>query len=293
MRSPICHLESSIAGVAFQIAPERETESVLLRDKHGIDIELIDDTGFSIRVDLKTNTIRIPIAALEYLWSFSHYTWVLVDEYRAAQPTGAKQFDCLGNSRLAQSNKLLEWAKSNLLADGNSPWPKSAPAPTRSVTADNDVVMANEMFLCALGWIVHHEIGHIALGHSHFLTNLAVREEQEADDYATDWLLSALGPNDQQHQKRALGVAVAILCIQSTEIHTNACPANTHPDAHERIFACLSKVDIDLSEPVNAYASVVLQFLFHDQNIKTDVDGESFGAILDDLLVSIARSKGT
>lgn len=291
MRSPICHLESSIAGVAFQIAPEREAESVALRDKHQIEIELIDDSGFSIRVDLKTSAIKLPIAALEYLWSFCHYTCVLVDEYRTAQMKGAKQFDCLGNSRLVSSNELLKWAKSNLLSEGTSQWPPSSPAPRRSGVANNDASVATELFLCALGWIVHHEIGHIALGHSHLLTDLAVREEQEADDYATDWLLSALDPSDRQRLKRALGIAAAILCIQSTEIQNSACLANTHPDAHERIFACLSKVEADHSELVNAYASVVLQYLFHDQSVDADVDGDSFGVIMGDLLVSIARSK--
>ena len=43
MRSPICHLESNIAAVAFNIAPEREADLAALRDKYGFEIHLVDE----------------------------------------------------------------------------------------------------------------------------------------------------------------------------------------------------------------------------------------------------------
>ena len=43
MRSPIYHLESNIAAVAFNIAPEREADLAALRDKYGFEIHLVDE----------------------------------------------------------------------------------------------------------------------------------------------------------------------------------------------------------------------------------------------------------
>lgn len=293
MRSPICKLEESIAGVAFKIAPEKENECARYRDQFGISIELIDDKDFSIRVNLSTKIIKLPIASLEYLWAFSHYCWVLTQEYVNAKRSGAEVFDCVGNARLRSSHELLHWAKDNLLTSGIRQWPGSFPAPEKDPEYCSDTDVANELFLCALGWMVHHEVGHIILQHSPFATALSEQEEKDADNYATDWLLSGLENNCPMMKKRALGIAVGVLCLQSLEVNAASCFRNTHPNAHHRIFSCLSKYKVRTEEIIEAFATVVMQYLFHDKGIMANIDGDSFESILREFLLDVARNKSS
>lgn len=293
MRSPICNIEESISGVAFKIAPEKETECAKNRDEHDISIDLIDDTKFSIRVNLSSNTIILPIASLEYIWAFALYCWVLTQEYASAQRAGVKEFDCTGNTRLKNSYLLLEWAKKNLLTTGTESWPIDLPMPKKSPENCSDIHVANELFLCSLGWMVHHEIGHIVLHHPPLATNFSEQEEKDADRHATDWLLSDLEENCPMLKKRALGIAVGVLCLQSLEVNTKSCLRNTHPNAHDRIFDCLSKYKVGTEEVVEAFSTVLLQYLFHNEGIKANIDGKSFSSILGDLLFDISRSKNS
>jgi len=81
MRSPICLLESKIAGSAFNVAPEKASLCAQRRNDQKIELVMVDEPKFGIRVrldaDSHTHEIVLPIASLEYLWSFSHYCWVL------------------------------------------------------------------------------------------------------------------------------------------------------------------------------------------------------------------------
>jgi hypothetical protein len=91
MRSPICNLESYIAGVAFNIAPERGADMVTLRDTYGLTFELVDKKDSEdasenvIAIYVTTGVIRLPISALEYLWACTYHYWVVTQEYAAAQ----------------------------------------------------------------------------------------------------------------------------------------------------------------------------------------------------------------
>ena len=92
-------------------------------------------------------------------------------------------------------------------------------------------------------------------------------------------------------KKRALGIAVGVLCLQSLEVSKKSCLKNTHPNAHDRIFFCLSKYQVGTEELIEAFSITVLQYLFHDDgNITIDVDENSFSAIWGDLLFDISRS---
>src|ERR1700722_15555279 len=62
-RSPIFHLETAMAGCAFNIAPERASKLALLRDARNIILEVTDDTKFRIRVNPQRGNITVPVAA--------------------------------------------------------------------------------------------------------------------------------------------------------------------------------------------------------------------------------------
>lgn len=295
MRSPICLLEKQIAGAPFNIAPEKASSCKQVRDDNQIQFILADEPGFGIKVrrcsDSQTPEIILPIAALEYLWAFAHYCWVLTQEYAAAQRTGAVQFDCVGIERLRNSNRILQWAKENLDGTGSAPWPAEGPRPTEDLQRHDDASVATELFLCAIAWILHHEIGHVALNHPLIGTSFAEQEERQADQYATNWLLEDLPSSDPRTKKRILGITVALLCLQSLEVNSNLCLRNTHPAAHDRIFNNLRDYLDCNNEVVPAFSSVILQYLFHETSITANVDANSFSEILGDLLYDITRNE--
>lgn len=294
MRSPILHLKSSIQGVPFQIAPENLKKCMEYKDEYNISIELSDDKLFSIRVNLETNTIILPIASLEYLWAFTLYCWVLYQEYREGQIKGVEEINCVGNKRLQNAYSVLQWAKENMLTSGIEEWPKDLPAPQANPEKESDIHVTNELFLCALGWMLYHEIGHIVLQHPPITTGYSEQEEREADQFSTEWILSKLEINCPMLRKRALGIAVGVLCLQSLEVSGKSCLKNTHPNAHDRIFSCLSKYQVGTEELIEAFSITVLQYLFHDDvNVTIDADENSFGAIWGDLLFEISRSKSS
>lgn len=293
MRSPICVLEHDIAGVAFNIAPERETELVALRVKHGFEFELTDKRDSEhpsrnvIGIDVTTGVITLPIAALEYLWACSYHYWIVTQEYAKAQHAGQKTFNATGNNRLQDAAKLAAWSEDNMKTSGLAPWPQRLPAPSHTPTRHGDIHVANELFLCALGWIVHHEIGHAVLGHPAIPVGFSKQQEKEADLYATQWILSGLDWNDLRLHKRALGVAIALLHIQSLD---GTSPCGPHPRAYERLCYCLERYKVGRHEAIEAFTVIVLQLLFLEQELTPDIHGESFSSILSDFLLTISRS---
>lgn len=294
MRSPILLLDAYIAGAPFNVAPEKADLCAKQRDDHEIECVLVDEPGFGIRVRRsaggKGHEIILPIAALEYLWAFSHYSWVLTQEYASTQRTGSTDFDCVGNKRLKESFAILEWAKTNLNSSGTKEWPATGPRPEQDLHEADDALVATELFLCALGWIIHHEIGHVVLKHPLGIETFSIQQEQEADRYATNWLLDGLDRHDPKLKKRAMGLTIAVLCLQSLEVQS--CLSNTHPGAHERIYANTTPYQYGDDEVIEATCTVVLQYLFHGAGITANVDGATFSDILGDLLVDVARSKG-
>ena len=154
----------------------------------------------------------------------------------------------------------------------------------------DDVRVATELFLGALGWIIQHEFGHVVQRHPLGMRSFSVQQEQEADRYATDWLLDGLDRHDPRLKKRALGLTIAVLCLQSLEVQS-ACLSNSHPGAHERIYANMEICRYGRDEVIDATCTVVLQYLFHDTGITANVDGATFSEILADLLFDVARSK--
>lgn len=297
MRSPICLLETQIAGAPFNVAPEKANRCAQYRDDHKIDFAVVDESKFGVRVrlctDSKTPEIVLPIASLEYLWAFSHHCWVLTQEYAAAQRADQGRFDCLGNKRLRESSSILKWAKSNLIGSGVESWPKSGPRPKQDSHSCDDSRVATELFLCAIAWILHHEIAHVVLQHPLINTSFSVQEEQEADKFATEWLLGGLQKSDPKLKKRALGLAVAVLCLQSLEVDTDSCLRNTHPAAHDRIFKSTSIYQVGDDEIVEATCTIVLQYLFNESGVSANVDGSTFSEIFGDLLFDISRAKSS
>lgn len=287
MNSPIKHLKEAIAGSPFNIAPEHTDYLLNLRDSRNIEVQLIvDKPGFSIEVVLAQSLVRLPVPALEYLWACGHFLWVTTQEYSAAQIRGEAKLDFERNARLRAAATLFEWAKQNLKTPNRSPWPNELPSPQRFPEKHSDIHVANELFLAAVAWIIHHELAHVAFQHSGVGS---VNQEKEADVEATSRVLCHLDVSDPRSTKRAFGIAVALLCIQSLEVGIPRPTVQTHPRAYQRIWDTFEKYVTGDGEGIKAFLVVGLSALFHNHGISPNVDGESFSEILSDMLLEISR----
>lgn len=293
MRSPICHLFSAINSSPFKIAPEKEQDLKTIVDDKKIIISVVSEPGFNIRVrkneSNNSHEIVLTVASLEYIWAFSNFFWVFTQEYSKSQKNNDEHFDLTGKNRLKKSDELLKWARKNLQTTGCESWPKKCPKPEAYLQGSEDLQVASEIFLCAIAWILHHEISHVVLQHPLVTTAFSTQEEREADSHATKWILGNLYESAPELKKRALGIATAVLCIQSLEVENYFCLQNIHPAAYERIYSNISCYPVGNEELIEALCTVMLQYLFHGKNINVNLDGESFSSILGDLLCDISR----
>lgn len=288
MRSPILSLENAISGAAFAIAPERAQELAGQKDLERFSLRMTDERGFAIRVNVSTRVATLPIATLEYLWCCALFFFVLHQEYANAQASGAERLDLNQVPRISVALDLLNWARSNMLGSGVFPWPADKPKPSARLADAGDPHVANEIFLSAIAWIIHHEIAHVRLKHGAMHSVYSIQQERAADLCATDWILKD-STIDAETQKRQLGIVTALLAMQFLdEPKGSNTYVGTHPPSVERLDYCLDAASVNDDSTVCAFALAVFQFHGAHFSIDGILDGTSLRDILNDHMVKFA-----
>lgn len=288
MRSPINELRAAIAGAPFKIAPERKRELWSRVESEGVSLELFDRKGWTFHVYTQRKEIQASFATLEYLWATSHTHLVLYDEYAKAQLRGDKQFDTGGNHRSRNALELSRWAMDNLFDTGMQPWPESYIRPQSEPEHGSDIHTANELFLCAFAWMVHHELAHVFLGHPAAITSRSLQEEKEADVEATRWILSECS-DPKQAQKRTYGMVAAILALNSISIAPGSGILHTHPPTFERLDYCLSESGVAPDNEAYAFAACIMQIQLAARGISIAHNGKNFCEIYSEYLYEFAK----
>lgn len=287
-RSPIVLLQDLIAGVPFRISPEREGELKEFLDRENISLAIEDGPGFRFEVNLNDGTVTTNVASLEFLWASTHAHLILYDEYSKAQRSGDSHFDASSSTRARAGIDLVNWTIRNMADTGTASWPHDLPKPELDPPKGSDVHVANELFLCSIAWIIHHELSHVRLGHNPLLTIRSQTEEKEADLGATEWILNECADN-QEYRKRTIGIAAAILSLQGIAGDTSFDIRESHPRAFERIDYCLTSAGIDDNEEVFAFAACIMQIQLSYYGINIAHDGSSFRDLYSKYLIEFAR----
>ncbi|MCH8500052.1 MAG: hypothetical protein LAT63_16380 [Marinobacter sp.] len=288
MRSPILELESAIAAAPYRIAPEREQELGDWCDVEGVFLDIVDQPGFTFHVYPLEKKIQTSIASLEFLWSTTYVHLVLYDEYAQAQERGEDAFDTGGTQRSAAAIDLAKWAVGNIFGSGKQPWPDNFVRPIAEPVHHSDVHVANELFLSAFAWIMHHELAHIRLGHGVAITSRSQEEEKEADVAATRWILEKCH-DSKQLQKRTYGVVAAILSLKAIASPGTRDVLQTHPPTFERIDYCLSEAGIDDDNEAYAFAACIMQIQLASRGVSVAHDGSSFKEIFSEYLIEFSK----
>lgn len=265
---PILELDQYIAQCAARISPTRATELGQFSDAKGLSIEYTDDKKFSIRVNLSTNTIKLPIGALNYLWCATHLFFTLYQAYVANQQAGKTTLDTSGNAETNAAVNLFNWARDDLISS-ELVWPTNALKPTLDHQSGDCIHFSNEIFLAALAWIIHHERAHVELEHQgNSKGSESVRQEMDADRSASEWLMTGCA-TELERQKRAFGISTGLLAMALIDNPKLKIPeVKSHPPDMERLLDNLDIARLDKENLVYAYSFVVLQFCISQYDLK-------------------------
>jgi hypothetical protein len=243
--SPIVELIPLIAASPFKIAPEREDDLRDILDAREIRMQIDPDRRlFNVCVNVETHHITLGLGAAERMWAYVYgYTSILKC---TKEQVGRKQIDLVPHREAAAAMELMAWALSQDVQGQPLEWTDHLPKPVMGATGDSLAGTATNLFVCVVGWIVLHEIGHVECSHPPniaLLPGQRITHEYEADTWASDWALSnweAHDANPLVFAKRSAAIVIALSIMASFEVYDRRAGDQTHPDPPDRLFKFVS-----------------------------------------------------
>lgn len=273
MASPIAQILDQIAASPFRVAPEAAGPLGEVVSQKGLTLELRTSEALFAEIALISGVVRLGVPFLEVLWSASYAYFVILNEYQAAQRRGDKFFKVGGNDRSRRAYSLYRTLLVSHAGGTPASWPPDALRPQPSPPHGSDEHVANELFLVAISWVIHHEIAHARLNHSVYTVN-SVQQEVHADREATRWICEGERERGPLH-KRALGIVAANLTLLAYDLEKGRIRFLTHPPSFERLIDNLDAVGLGEDESIYAFAFVLLDVLLAQAGLEIDVDRAS------------------
>lgn len=286
--TPIRDLDSDLISSVVRIAPEKIDDLNAFQLKHDPCAVFTNDGKFSFRVNTESKEIKLPTAALEYLWCACYAFYVLYQEYSAQNQGAATKFDINGSDRSRTAMSVYRLGVEQLAENPNKKWPSGLPDPNFE---NEDVKVANELYLCSASWIIHHEFAHIYCGHENEPINDEVSraQEKEADESATKWILDGIS-DEAILKKRGLGVVIAALAITTQDILAGEFKETTHPKSFKRLYEILDTYFQDPDHLVYAFSVVICHLNMVVAHMDIDKDDEqTWKENLETCLVQFSR----
>lgn len=245
-------LPATFAAIA-RIAPEGADQ---LHDLEDVKFCLDHEPGFRFCASANAREVVISVRGLEFIWVQSYAIWVL-QRHHAAASRQAVLLRFADSSDTQPLTTLLPWAVANQRDPIAQPWPQGTPQPRHPAGGgDADEEVATEIALCAIAWILHHEINHIRAGHTG-QRQTSVADEHAADEAATRWILDH-SPTGVALTKRGLGVAVATVSIAALALCCGKWDSSTHPHPAVRIDNALAHHRLKQELAIHACAATLL-----------------------------------
>jgi len=186
---------------------------------------------------------------------------------------------------------LLRWGFDRFVENTSVLWPHELLRPIESPPQGSPENAADELTLCAVAFLLHHELAHHRLGHP-FTMDLPWKLDQERDaDYAAaDWILQGVAEDDARFTKRALGIATALAVLAAYGVHTARHDGETHPRSFDRLFHTLSRHIRDDYNKVWAFVVGILNLHMTDAGFTLpSVTHSSFKSCLDSYVEILAE----
>ena len=258
MDSPIRHVMNHVHEAIEKIAPERR--GTFARDYDEFILEYLDDFRWICEVDVANKRIRLSRKVMEVLWaaSFAYFRlYLAIQERFGGRVSVSAEIEFAHEVHLKEAVDLLQWGFSSWLNHSGAPWPPHLPKPISDPVRASDENMADELSLCAIAFILHHELAHIRL---HHFGASELDSERDADNCANDWVLGQIDDEtDSKFVKRALGVATALAVLVAKGIHTQAYGDPSHPRSFDRLMHALDRHIRDPNHPAWEFVTAVLK----------------------------------
>jgi Peptidase U49 len=231
------------------IAPERFNE--LLASLQGLTIHLKDSVLCKASALVDIHTITLHRGLVECLWcaSYAYYAFLLDIESQIQSNTNTPhklEITSNGNPQIASAMRALQAAITSAQKRQSLSW-QGLPQPVepRPLPQNGSLVAkAGEMTLTALGFIMHHELAHIRLGHHKGTdSQWTLEQEKDADSEAINWILSK-APMDsiEAVAKRTWGMVISTSFMTAIRLDSliqgispNQVVSQTHPQPYDRL----------------------------------------------------------
>ena len=291
MSSPIKDVMAFLHRALANISPERNSEFETTYAH--FTLEYLDTPKWVCCVDPKTRRhISLSRRVVEVMWCASYAYMVLyMKEIQGKEITSPKEIDLHKDLEIDQGMKVLKWAYENWINGEDKPWPADLPQPVSAPETGSFLQVANELCLCSMAFILHHELAHIRLGHDPSARDLD--DERQADYSAAEWIMqSSLREDDPMFIKRALGIAIALEVLTSWGIYTKNFGGNTHPPSYDRMIHTLRRFAHDNNHVVWAVVVAALKLHLDNAKLQTpDVRYDSFLECAEDFANVLANEK--
>lgn len=270
--SPIARLFPVIAAAPFRIAPENAQVLQTQIDVRNITLEFVDDPRVLADYSVAKGIVRLGVPFLEALWAAAQVYIVAFHEYQAAQRKGERFFELAKIERVADAYVLYRLFLEALAARRSTEWPEKASRPIRYPFDHSDGHLANEMFLVAIAWIMHHEIAHARLDHEE-ASAVSKLQESDADRAATEWVCASELEKLPLY-KRTMGMVVAVVFLLALDLRMGRFTSSTHPPSFERLMRNLETTGLSENELVFAFAFVLVDIHIAAEKVPGDIDRE-------------------
>ncbi|MBS1089506.1 phage exclusion protein Lit family protein [Gluconobacter wancherniae] len=246
----------------FAIAPERAAE-LKMQVMNTEDWTLNpSETEANFWVVVPDKSIYLSYAGLASLWCLSRVAFTTI--YMASQISrdpDAKGVDQVDLGQVWTERHLDKYvAYARRLVTSDEAWPEVLQVPDATAASDSGEGRLNNLFLGALSWIMLHEIGHAHYQHSKWVgADQRVRQEYEADAFATSWILEKAG-NGIDREYRVLAIIVALAWLFLHEQVKGG--GKDHPAAILRFREAVAAFELGPRSPAAENGVYLLKALF-------------------------------
>lgn len=284
MQSPIRHVMSHIPEALKNIAPENKER--FEKEYSDFTLEYLDEDKWTASVAVRNKHIKLSKKVVEIIWGISYgYIVFYTKAIQTRKVTARTVVNLRDIPEVKEAMDILQNSYNALLSDEAMEWPDSLPKPVDNPNQGTMENVAQEMCLCGVAYLLHHELAHIRFAHSDFEINKS--QEAEADAEATDWLLNHnLGEWSDMFVKRSLAIAIILEVFTAKDIYTLKFYNPSHPFSYERLFDNVDKYIRDPNHIVWAFICATLTLHLDNKEIrKPDKKYDNFKDCVTDYMI--------
>jgi hypothetical protein len=219
--------------------------------------------------------ISCSFSALLSLWATARAAVLIGVEAMAATRAGDAELNAQPGTPVNEALALIGAAK-YLIRNHEAKWPVGIPHPQAVAPEESPDWHVNNLFLGATGWVCLHEIAHLHLGHeTTTLDSLLKRQEHDADEWATRWILDHT-PTDLRQEFRVFAIAIGFGWLGLVDAVPQG--STTHPHAWERFGRCTGIFKNPELSPGLELAAYVLKVFFspYDAALPSETPKDAF-----------------